>query len=153
MKRKQQLGFSLVEIMVAVLVLSVVAVACATALYHAGAVIQNQEQKRMAVDQANERLELLKRTKYSILTDNGTAPFNTVLYFADSNGGDDVVEHREVDATPSVDRTKTFDMVTTIERFPLPNAISSEYVRVSTIVTYDNNGQQVKLDSMIVPKL
>ena len=52
MKRKRKSGFSLVEIMVAALLLAVLALGGAAVLYHTGAILQVQEMRRKAIDQA-----------------------------------------------------------------------------------------------------
>jgi prepilin-type N-terminal cleavage/methylation domain-containing protein len=141
-------GFSLIEILVATLVLAVLAVGGASALYHTGAMIQNQEQKRKAVDQAMARLELLKRTKYSIMQ---PANFNVTKYFVDD--GNELIQSSELLDTMSVDSSKQFGMVTAIERFPAPDITSSEFLRINVTVVYDNAGQEVKLDTRIIPDL
>jgi prepilin-type N-terminal cleavage/methylation domain-containing protein len=146
--KRGKAGFSLIEIMVATLVLAVLAVGGAAALYHTGAMIQNQEQKRMAVDQAMERLELLKRAKYSLLK---PADFNSTKYFVDDQN--DIIQAGELLDTMTVESGKQFAMLTAIERLPPPNALSSEYLRLNVTVTYDNAGQEVKLDTRIIPDL
>lgn len=146
MKTKNKAGFSLIEIMVSALLLSVLALGGASALYHTGAVIQNQEQKRMAVDQAMERLELVKRTRYSIMKPENFSP--QIYYYVDD--GDDLLEDDEVSMNAGIENQKKFEMVTTITRFPMmPDA--TEYLQISVSVTYDLAGQQVVVDSIIVP--
>ena len=147
MKKKSKSGFSLVEIMVSMLILSVLALGGAMVLYHTGAVIQKQKLKRLAVDEAVERLEMVKRTKYAIMR---PAVANTVYYFIDQDN-DNLLESGELQSTQiSETPPNQFPMVTTIQRIPPPSAVESEYLLVGVSVTYDRV-QQVKLGSIIVP--
>ena len=153
-RNKDKAGFSLIEILVATLVLAVLAVGGAAALYHTGAMIQNQEQKRMAVDQAMERLELLKRAKYSLLQ---PTDFNSTKYFVDDQN--DIIQAGELLDTMTVESGKQFAMLTAIERFETNYPASSEYwiqsehLQITVSVTYDSAGQEVKLDTRIIPDL
>ena len=147
MKTKHKSGFSLIEIMVAALVLAALAVGGAAALYHAGAGIQEQELKRMAVDQAMERLELVKRTKYSIIR---PAANGVPRYYIDQDQ-DDLVESGELQNTQGSETQKRFPMVTTLTLAPPPSATESEFLQVGVAVTYDIAGQQVVMDAIIVP--
>jgi prepilin-type N-terminal cleavage/methylation domain-containing protein len=151
MKCRAKSGFSLIEIMVATLVLAVLAVGGATALYHTGAVIQNQEQKRMAVDQAMSRVELLKRAKYSLLAPNDFN-YNTTRYIVDIDQ-DEIIQANELLENRTVESGQLYDMVTAIERLPPPDSTSSEFLRINVTVTYDIAGQEVKLDTRIIPDL
>lgn len=149
MKTTQKSGFSLIEIMVATLVLAFLAVGGAAVLYHTGASIQNQEQKRMAVDQAMERLELMKRAKYSIMQPDN---FNTPMYFVDDQ--DDLVVSGELlDVQTYENAANRFAMLTAIERLPPPDLTSSELLKINVAVTYDSAGQQVVLSTDIIPDL
>ncbi len=149
MKTKHKAGFSLIEIMVAALLLEVLALGGAAVLYHTGAVIQDAEAKRMAVDQAMERMELVRRTRYSIMQPPDFSP--NIYYYVDRNGkGRDLLESGELSTTPHTETGKKFPMVTTITRFPLTSS-ATEYLRIGVAVTYDIAGQQVVVGSVIVP--
>jgi len=153
MKINNKSGFSLIEIMVATLVLAFLAVGGSAALYHTGAMIQNQEQKRMAVDQAMERLELVKRTKYTTVQQNVEA-FEAPMYFVDDRSEDDLLAPDELRNEEAVDNSKLFPMLTTIERFhAISNTtiVAQEFIQVDVTVTYDTAGQQVKLSTIIAP--
>lgn len=140
-------GFSLVEIMVAILVLVVLLIGSIMGTYKVGAGINDQSSKRRAIDLAIERMELLKRTTYSIMRP-GTA--NSPQYFVDQNG-DDLVDGSELNNASTSETVGSFNMVTSITRFPPPDTVQSEYLLVAVAVTYNNYGQQVRIESLIVP--
>lgn len=151
MKTKHKSGFSLIEVMVATLILAFLAVGGSAALYHTGAMIQNQEQKRMAVDRAMERLELVKRTKYSIMQKEAISLGVSVIYFIDD--GDDLLESGDLQIVQDAeDPMGKFPMITAITHVPATTT-ASEFIQVGVAVTYDNAGQQVMLDTIIVPDL
>ena len=151
-KRKNKSGFSLVEIMVASLLIAVLAIGGATVLYHTGSIIGTQKLKRQAIDQAIARMELMKRTRYSIIRPSTPEP--DIYYYVDDDQ-DDLLESGELGLSQSVEAQKEFSMITTIERIPppTPGLVEGEYLVVNVTVTYDRTGQQVVLESLIAPDL
>lgn len=149
-KKKNSSGFSLVEIMVALLLIAVLALGGAAALYHTGSVIGTQKLKRQALDQAIARMELVNRTRYSIMRPPTQEPD---VYYCVDQDQDDLLESGELDLTPSVEVQKEFSMITPIKRTPppLPLSMEGEHLVVNVTVTYDRRGQQVMLESLIAP--
>lgn len=76
-------GFTLVEIMISILVLTVLVVGGAAALYHTGGGIQRQQNKREAIVAANSELEKLWSTTY---TELGSAAGTTNVINVSVNG-------------------------------------------------------------------
>lgn len=82
MKTKHKSGFSLVEIMVAVLILAVLAIGGAAVMYQTGGNIQRQQNKREALIVANHIVESYWNLNYGDLRDNyagGTGSENSVV--------------------------------------------------------------------------
>ena len=67
MKTKNKSGFSLIEIMVAALLLAFLAVGGAAVLYQTGGGVQVQGNKRIAMEYARSRIESSKSTGYFVL--------------------------------------------------------------------------------------
>lgn len=67
MKNKNKSGFSLIEVMVAVLLLMVMAIGSAAVMYQTGGGVQRQQNKREAIVAANTVLESYWNTTYSDL--------------------------------------------------------------------------------------
>ena len=64
MKTKHKSGFSLIEVMITALILAILAISSAAVLYHTGANIQIQGNKRIAMEYGTSRLEVLKAESY-----------------------------------------------------------------------------------------
>lgn len=101
-KMKNKSGFSLVEIMVAVLLLAVLALGGAAVMYQTGGSIQRQQSKREAIVAANHVIESFWNTTFADLgtlagssnsvnvTVNGQTQVSTISISAmtnDGNGG------------------------------------------------------------------
>ncbi len=118
MKKKvaaQMAGFTLLEIMVAILLLAVLAIGGAAALYRTGGSIQAQGNKRIAVELANKVLEEEKATPYlDIVTSPSSDETSTVV---------DGIPH-----TIAITRT----------RYTGPS-IADEFKRIEVEVTQNNN--------------
>lgn len=81
MKIKNKSGFSLIEIMVAVLLLTVLALGGAAILYQTGGSIQVQGNKRIAIEMVNELLEVAQNADYISFADyETTRTYNGVTY-------------------------------------------------------------------------
>jgi len=80
METNSKSGFSLVEIMVAVLILTVLALGGAAILYRAGGTVAIQNGKRAAISAANRRLEQLSTVPYADIASSGYINrFNNVV--------------------------------------------------------------------------
>ena len=64
MKTTQKSGFSLIEVMFTALILAILAIGGAAILYHTGAGIQIQGNKRIAMEYGISRMEALKAEAY-----------------------------------------------------------------------------------------
>jgi len=150
-KKNNKSGFSLVEIMVASLLIAVLALGGAAVVYHTESVIGSQSKKRLAIDQAIARMELVKRTRYSIMR---PATTNIFFYFVD-NDQDDLLESGELGLAKSEEIQKEFPMLTAIRRIPPPTTNDTEYLVVNVSVKYDpmDDQESVALESLIVPDL
>jgi len=143
-------GFSLIEVMVAALILAVLVIGIASALYYAGAIIQDQETKRLAVDQVVERMELVKRSNYSIIK---PPAFGTPYYYVDDNQ-DNVLAAGERTSSAETETDKAFPMTTVLVRFPQAitgGFTNTEYSTVSVNVTYGRFSLPMTMESIIVP--
>lgn len=141
-------GFTLVEIMVAVLVIVALITGGAAVLTQTNISINIQKNKRRAIDQAIARLELLKRSDYILL--RPPTPTPDVYYYRDD--GDDQLEEAEVSGNGALETSKDYKMRTSVERFSA-TADAAEFLLVTAAVTYNAAGEQVVLQSMIVPDL
>lgn len=147
--KKKKSGFSLIEIMVASLLIAVLAIGGAVVLYHTGAVVGDQELKRQAIDQAIARMELVKRTRYQIMN----PPTTDTYYYIDSDQ-DDLLESNELNLSQIAETQKQFPMFTSIRRVPPPSPLSeAEYLVVNVTVSYNRELEQVILESLIAPDL
>ena len=84
MKKNHKAGFSLIEIMVSALLLAVLAVGGASVLYHTGAGVQVQGNKRIAMEYARSRIEASKLADYFVLRNQ--APDDPVSVSTTVNG-------------------------------------------------------------------
>lgn len=66
MKTKHKSGFSLIEVMITALILAILAIGGAASLYHTGASIQIQGNKRIAMEYGISILEALKSEAYFV---------------------------------------------------------------------------------------
>jgi len=142
-------GFTLVEIMVATLLLAVLALGGAASLYHAGAVIRAQQTKQLAIHQAVERMELLKRTNYSIMQPDTT---DDVYYYRDQSN-DEMVQRAEIYNTEQTDNTKIFPMISSLRRVSPVTSVETESLLITVNVSYGRGGEAIILESTIVPDL
>ena len=74
MKKINKSGFSLIEIMVAVILLAVLALGGAAVMYQTGGGVQRQQNKREAIVAANRVLENLWSTTYANIGSSPTSP-------------------------------------------------------------------------------
>ena len=148
MKAKYKSGFSLIEVMVAALLLAVLALGGAAVLYHTGAVIQVQETKRKAIDQSVERLEVVKRSPYGVLQP-ASSDSDNIIYFIDD--GDGVLVRGEINQSDAVkDLSQSYPMITKIERI-LPTMASESEVLLATVTVIYRAGEDVVMESVIIP--
>ena len=66
--RRPRAGATLVEVMIACVILLVMAVGGAAYLYQSGAILVTQRNKRVALETGNTRLEEIRATGYTALT-------------------------------------------------------------------------------------
>ncbi len=87
MKTKNKSGFSLIEIMVAALLLAVLAVGGAAVLYQTGGDIQVQGNKRIAMEHARSKLEVLAEVDYLELQARAIAADPEIIIFNETHNG------------------------------------------------------------------
>ena len=128
MKTKNKSGFSLVEIMVAALLLAVLAIGGAAVMYQTGGNIQIQGNKRIALELANEVLERYQSIEYSDIpsSDTDTISVDGIAHLVAINS--------------------------TIEHFPSPSpSVADEYKQIEVRVSYRSGlDNVVVIDSIIV---
>ena len=132
-------GFSLVEILFAMLILSVLVLGSSAILYQAGGTIAIQNNKRAAISAASSRLEQLGQRLYeNIRSDSGNG------YYIDIN--DDII-FSPPDNTVLVNGQPRAILVSAETIFQtLPNR---EFVRIEAKVQYRDGDNWIKLSTNI----
>ncbi len=97
MKTKNKSGFSLIEIMVAVIILTVLALGGAAVMYHTGGGVQRQQNKREAIVAANRVLEALWNTTYANIGSSPETP-STVSVNGNTMATDVTISDEETNA-------------------------------------------------------
>lgn len=140
MKTKHKSGFSLIEIMVAALVLAVLAVGGAAVLAHTGASIQIQGNKRVALALANARLETARVQNYYGL--GGIIPPLLDVedqYFLTDANRDHILDLNEGTQPDEITLGgKTYSMITEIVRRSSDSSpeFNTEFLDVAVSVRY-----------------
>ncbi|MCF7864074.1 MAG: prepilin-type N-terminal cleavage/methylation domain-containing protein, partial [Kiritimatiellales bacterium] len=113
MKSKNKSGFSLIEVMVAALLLAVLAIGGAAVMYQTGGNIQIQGNKRIALELANEVLERYQSMEYKDIPASDT----------------DTISVDGIPHSVTVNSTK--------EHFPSPSpSVADEYKQIEVRVSY-----------------
>lgn len=85
MKRKKQAGFSLIEVMIAIVILALVILGSAALVFQASGGIQKQQNKREAVVAANTVLERYWNVTYSTLLNDFAGSTETTTETVNGN--------------------------------------------------------------------
>ena len=156
MKTKYKSGFSLIEIMVAALLLAVIAVGGAAVLSHTGVSIQIQGNKRVALELANARLETARAQNYYGL--GGILPplldVEGQYYLTDANR-DHILDLNEGEQLDQISLGgKTYDMITGIVRRSSDASpdFNTEYLDVTVSVRYrPGSTEEVAVRALFIP--
>lgn len=156
MKTRHKSGFSLIEIMVAALLLAVIAVGGAAVLSHTGVSIKIQGGKRVAIELANARLETARAQNYYGL--NGIIPPLLDVedrYFLTDANGDHILDLNDGRQTDQISLGgKTFIMVTEIVRRSSDASpdFNTEFLDVTVSVRYrPGSTEEVKVRALFIP--
>ena len=125
-------GFTLVETMIAMLILAVLALGGGAILYQAGKTVAIQNNKRVAVEAACQRLEQLCEKAYN----NIKPPVFNSQYYVDD---DFLLSTDNPDAEVSINGIM-LPIVTTVERIGSSNFNGYEYVRAIVRMQYRLGG-------------
>lgn len=157
MKHSRKAGFSLIEAALAVLILAILAVTGAAVLYQTGSGIRVQGNKRVALEIANQRLEIALSQYYF---DIEPAEYNTEgkYYLLASQNNDSVLELSTGKKNENVTfGGRNYRMITEIVRWSpgMPSTrdtFESEHLEVRVLVDYDDNRDvAVVLSTVLLP--
>jgi prepilin-type N-terminal cleavage/methylation domain-containing protein len=157
MRQRDKAGFSLVEIMTATVILAVLAVGSAAILANTGVIIRGEKNKRMAVERANERLELIRQTSFSDLE----PPQVKKLYYldADSDGtsfvrdNDGKVIHYSSNPGDTIEVNgvdRSIDTALVLTNF-VTGTSTVGFVQATVTITHnDATGEDIQLQSIVL---
>ncbi len=150
MSRNARAGSSLVETMVAIVVLAVIALAGAAYLYHARGDIYNARNKRIAQEAASQRLELVRATPYSRV-----APTNLTysIHYLSRQGTNWVHSSSDPGETIQINY-RTLPITTTVQYVDADGVAPSsyDYLRLTTSVGYrSGSAERVRLETFYAP--
>ncbi|QBG46124.1 type II secretion system protein [Verrucomicrobia bacterium S94] len=140
---RKRCGFSLIEIMVAVVILAVLAIGGAALVQRAGITVAEQKNKRVALEAANRRLEQLRAQPYDVLDDGPVGAVRYASRYAD--GSFRVVDQKpeETVAINGVQRPIYVELERVSETRPV-----REFVQATVFVEY-RSGEAVSLRTIL----
>jgi prepilin-type N-terminal cleavage/methylation domain-containing protein len=155
-RKNSRQGFSLLEVMVASLILAVLAVGGATMIYHTGMRVQIQGHKRVALELANLRQEVARSQFYYDIA--GGYGAGNEIYLEDVDN-DDILETSASEVSEEFDLGGfKYTMVTEVSRWDSSDADNprphffSEHLEVVVRVEYRNaTGENVELRTIHMP--
>lgn len=128
MKPKNKSGFSLVEVMVAALILVVLVIGGAALLAHAGSNVQVVGNKRVALERARTRMEQLRATDYMVLRERAVAAGN-----------------REITTTSETYNGVLLSISSTNQLVSSGGVLGNEYLALSVRASYRGANESVLL--------
>lgn len=154
-RQNSKAGFSLVEVLLAALIIAIMVIGGAATMYHTGSNIKIQGNRRIALELANQRLENARQNYYYSIVPPVYDAANTYFLTADKNNSylldlnnskkSEVFQIDEVDYT----------MVTEIIRHSSDSGtvnFNPECIQVTVNVEYrEATGQDVELTTLILP--
>ena len=129
--RRGEYGSTLVEVMIAVLVLLTIAMAGGAFLLHSRSQLSIQRNKRIMLEECNRRLETIRATGYSAITN--LLPRNTSTHYLRIEDGD--VDYSASDPGETV---------------RIPPAGGIQYPVTTTVQFMDVDGGTVSLDYLFI---
>lgn len=158
-------GFTLVEVMIALLMLSILTIGGAAMLSRASETIAYQEHKRAAIEAANQRMEMIRATPYTAFDGylSGVSLNAWVLLkwagttfekYSDSGSSSlyVAIDGANVDAEAVQINRASMNMVTRIrrvQRSPTGSSLVGKCIELDVIVDYrPGSGDLVRLQSL-----
>jgi prepilin-type N-terminal cleavage/methylation domain-containing protein len=129
----QKCGFTLVEVMIAIVILMVVALGNAAFLYHSQVGISTQGNKRVALEAASSRLEEIRASDY-----NDIKPIekNYDVYYLSGQVGDWTLADNDPGETRNING-KTLPIVTKVRYMDIDGESDSyDYVQITVSTGY-----------------
>jgi prepilin-type N-terminal cleavage/methylation domain-containing protein len=126
-------GFTLVEVMVAIVILMVMALGSAAFLYHSQVGISTQGNKRVALEAASSRLEEIRASQY----DSIKPPANNYnVYYLSGQAGDWTLAENDPGETRNING-KTLPIVTKVRYMDINGGPDSyDYVQITVSTGY-----------------
>jgi type II secretory pathway pseudopilin PulG len=148
--RRGQCGSTLVEVMVACLILMIVAVAGAAYLYQSQSALAYQSQKRTALEAGNARLENIRATSYTNL--QSLLPTDHNLHYLKQTGTTWLVSNSDPGETANVNGA-LLPLTTTVQYGDVNGGVGSyDYLVVAVSISYRQGpGDRITLQSIYSP--
>jgi prepilin-type N-terminal cleavage/methylation domain-containing protein len=155
MKSKHKSGFTLVEVLVASLIIVILVIGGAAALYHTGSNVISQGNKRIALEIASQRLELAKANTYTDIAPNEYDTDNK-YYLKPSKWVPDILVVSATSAAESITVGDiTYKLRTKVLRHSKDEGtvgFDDECLQITATVEYSaTTGETVELDTLILP--
>jgi type II secretory pathway pseudopilin PulG len=132
--RRSQTGSTLVEVMIACLILMIVAVAGAAYMYQSRATLAFQRNKRIALETGNARLEEIRATTYTNLQSLLTTDYN--LHYLKKAGATWQVSNADPGETASINGL-SLPLTTTVQYKDVDGGANSyDYLLVTVSIAY-----------------
>ena len=146
---KTACGFTLVEVLIAIVILTVVAIGGVAFIYHSQVGLIFQGDKRVALEAANSRLEELRASQYGNITPTGDD--YDIHYLSGQIGSWTIT-----DSDPSETKTingKTLPIVTTVRYMDIDGGFNSyDYIRITVNTGYrEAISTTITLDTFCFP--
>ena len=146
---KSASGFTLVEVLIAIVILAVVAIGSVAFIYHSQAGIIFQGDKRVALEIANSRLEEIRASQYSDIH-----PVNDDydIHYLSGQIGSWTITDSDPGETKGIN-SKTLPIVTTVRYMDIDGGSSTyDYVRIAVSIGYrEAISTTVTLDTFCFP--
>jgi prepilin-type N-terminal cleavage/methylation domain-containing protein len=129
----QKCGFTLVEVMIAIVILMVMALGSAAFLYHSQVGISTQGNKRVALEAASSRLEEIRASDYN---DIEPPEKNYDVYYLSGQVGDWTLTDNDPGETRNING-KTLPIVTKVRYMDINGGPDSyDYVQITVSTGY-----------------
>jgi len=148
--RRSRLGCTLVEVMVACVILMIIAVAGAAYLYQSEATLAYQSQKRTALEAGGARLEEIRATSYTNLQSLLTFDYN--VHYLEKAGSTWLVSNGDPGETANINGI-SLPITTTVQYGNVAGGGGSyDYLIVAVNIAYRQGiGDRIALQSIYSP--